>query len=310
MNKKLLSKVLSLFVCIAMVFGAVVNAGAASTDTEAAAASSDPGFKLLSSTVKIQNNQIYASAYNVSASSIFYIEYSGKDSGSYRLKFSDLAASGSQILNLPATQNYIFKLGYTVGSGGGSGSNGSYKSYNTSGGTYQKVRIRLSDFSSYFNSDGSHTDINSTFGTHDYKFGVVETTANGKFYGGLCFKNNGTVTAVTPNSNGEVEIYVSTEIGVPTQYCTEFHYEYQNANGSITSGSGGGSTGSSLYSLTKGNADSTGSVDIKDAAKVQLYLAKLDTLNDLQKFTANVDGDNSITIKDAATIQLWLADLL
>lgn len=59
-----------------------------------------------------------------------------------------------------------------------------------------------------------------------------------------------------------------------------------------------------------GDVDGDGGLSIKDAAYIQLYLAKLMTLDDKQVSAADADGDGKLSIKDAAFIQLSLAGLL
>lgn len=58
-----------------------------------------------------------------------------------------------------------------------------------------------------------------------------------------------------------------------------------------------------------GDVNGDGDVNIKDAAAIQLNLAKLYT-GYFDETAADVDGDGSITIKDAAHIQLKLANLI
>lgn len=60
-----------------------------------------------------------------------------------------------------------------------------------------------------------------------------------------------------------------------------------------------------------GDANLDGNVDIKDAAAIQLSLAKLASeFNEQQKLNADVNEDGEVNIKDAALVQLMLAHLI
>ena len=50
-------------------------------------------------------------------------------------------------------------------------------------------------------------------------------------------------------------------------------------------------------------------INVKDATLIQLYVAKLGTLNNKELFAANVDADNDVNVKDATYIQLYCAGL-
>lgn len=300
--KKLITRLTAVGVCTAMLFTIAVNAGAASVQAEESAKSDNPDITVLNESVTVADNQIYASAYNVPESSVYGFEFRGENSGSYKVAYASLAKSPSRI-NLPSTQKYVFWLrGEESG-----GSNGTYYSYKNTGGTYRKIRIKLSDFDYDFNSDGSQIEESTTYGTHRFHFGGLETTSNGKFYSGLCVKSGSAYTAVTPDKNGEVEFYVSKEIGVDTRYCTGFDFEYHNPDGSVTYGSGGGTTGCDLYGLTIGDADSNGFVNVGDAAKIQLALSKITNLNKIQNYAADANSDGKVNIFDCTYIQMYLA---
>ena len=105
----------------------------------------------------------------------------------------------------------------------------------------------------------------------------------------MCVRSGAAVTSVSPNKNGEIEFYISTKIGDESKVCTDFRYEYKLPNGATASGSGGGSTGTYIHGLRIGDADSDSMLTISDATKIQFAIARLDTLNSLQKFTTDVN---------------------
>lgn len=302
--KKLLKKLSALGLCGVMAFTAVVSAGAAETDSDISEATANPSFKLLSDKIEISNDQIYVSGYNVPTDSVFGVEYRGEDKTTYAVNFSEVIKSGKRI-NLVKNKKYEFWLR----NGTGGGSDGSFRSYGKTGGTYKKVRIKLSDFCSDFNSDGSQTESVGEYGPHNFKFGPVEKTGNGTFYGGMCVRSGAAVTSVSPNKNGEIEFYVSTKIGDESKICTDFRYEYKLPNGATAVGSGGGSTGTYIHGLRIGDADSDSMLTISDVTKIQFVIARLDTLNSLQKFTADVNSDGKTNIVDATTLQMHLAEI-
>ena len=59
-----------------------------------------------------------------------------------------------------------------------------------------------------------------------------------------------------------------------------------------------------------GDADSDGSITIKDATLVQSWIAKFVKDTDLDLSASDVDEDGSVTIKDATTIQMIVAKLI
>lgn len=300
--RKMYLKLAAACVCTAVMIVSTVNAGAASTENELTGSKSSPSFNVLDEKIEISGNQIYTSAYNVPDSSGYRFVFNSKNRDSHTVQFADLVKSPS-IIDLEPTQDYVFLL-Y---SNKGGGTDNVYRSYKSTGGTYRKIRIKLSDFSSRFNSDGSQTKKNSVYGTHVFKFGAVETTSNAEFYSALCIRSGAAFTAVTPDENGEVEFYVSTDIGIGAGYCTDFRYKYINENGSITSGSDGGTTGGGLIGLDIGDTDSNGSVNVSDVTKIQMSLARLDMLNNLQQFTADTNSDGKVSVIDCAYIQMHLA---
>lgn len=292
-----------------------ISAGAAQTKSEPVSSYSSD-FKLLPSTVKISNNQVYFSRYNTPSKSIFFGEFVDQNYKEYSVKFSELM-SGSKTLSLPQGQKYEFCLGHYAGSGYGCGSDGAYRSYAKTGGTYRKVRVKLSTFinSPYgygdiYASDGSLTQIDSTYGSHTFRFGDVDITSDGsRYYSGMCVRSGAAITAVTPNSNGEIEFYLDTAIGSGAYVCTDFYIIYNHKDGGISDIGGGGSSGSSLNGLEFGDADSSDFVNISDATKIQNAISGKTTLDTLQKFVADVNFDNRIDVKDVSAIQKYLADM-
>lgn len=311
--EKMAFKLGALALSIVLATASTVSAGAAQTNSKTVPSYSSD-FKLLSSTVKISDNQIYFSRFNTPSNSIFFGSFNDENYNKYSVKFSELM-SGSKFLSLPKNRKYRFSLGYDLGSNGGSGSDGTYRSYSKTGGTYRKVRVKLSTFinSEYYSefaSDGSVTNTDSTYGTHTFRFGDVDITSDGsRYYSGMCVRSGAAITAVTPNSNGEIEFYLDTAIGSGGYVCTGFNTIYKHKDGRTSYIGGGGSSGSSLHGLEFGDADSSGFVNISDATKIQNAISGKTTLDSLQKFVSDVNFDNRIDIKDVSAIQKYLVGM-
>lgn len=171
--------------------------------------------------------------------------------------------------------------------------------YDTTGGTYEKIRIKLSDYSDYFNSNGTHTKDG-----HDYNF-TVQKSGDTDYASSLVFWSGGIFTAVTPDKNGYVEMYVCKDIEEDVRFFTNFCFDTPTTNGS-----GGGTNGGYLIGFTMGDTNFDGYVSVSDATKVQSYIAGKEEFDNLQKRNADVTGDGKININDATMIQKYLADKL
>lgn len=174
-----------------------------------------------------------------------------------------------------------------------------FAKYAKTGGTYEKIRIKLSDYSDYFNSDGTHTKdgLNYNFST--------QKSDDATYSSALIIWNGGVFTAVTPNKDGYVEFYVSKNIGVATRFFTGFQ-----KNTSHSSSSGGGKNGAYLDYFTMGDPDFSGSVNINDVTAIQSYSAGMENFDKLQIRNADVNFDGKIDIDDATRIQKHIAGLI
>ena len=174
-----------------------------------------------------------------------------------------------------------------------------YAKYAKTGGTYEKIRIKISDYSSYFNSDGTHTKDGFNYNFSTQKSG--DTT----YSSALIIWNGGVFTAVTPNKDGYVEFYVSKNIGAVTRFFTEFQKKTLNS-----SSSGGGRNGAYLDYFTMGDPNFSGTVNINDVTAIQLYSAGEESFDNLQMRNADVNFDGKVDIDDATRIQKYIAGLL
>ena len=107
---------------------------------------------------------------------------------------------------------------------------------------------------------------------------------------------------MVPDSKGEVELYVSTNLGEEVVFTTKFQCATKNS-----SGGGGGVTGLSIGGLAIGDCDPNGYLDITDATMIQKYAADLEKFDSAQKRCGDVSKDGSIDVADATQLQMFLA---
>lgn len=303
MNKKIKKK-LAIVACTVMAIICTVNAGAAEVIEQEAEAGKYSSFKALDSNRTFPSHMVYLSTFNQNSEAINIIRFSvsGNESNYQIYSFKDYLKGN--LISIDTSKTYKVMSGFNRANGASLGTCTERK-FGIKG-TYQKVRFKLSDFSSYFNSDGSHT-ITFTDDTYTYHFGLPEKVGDKIYYSSLMFFSGAAFTSVTPDKNGEIELYVSTQIGENTYFTTDFGIT------SSTSSLGGGGNSHSVLPICKGNAKTNkNTVSVEDATYIQLHLAGLldEELSDLQKFNADVDNDEYITVKDATIIQLYLAKLL
>lgn len=220
-----------------------------------------------------------------------FVVFAGEKEGNlHTVKFADCVYTPKSLV-LPEDDKYEVRLQSSY-FGGGCSDVGEFP-YSNLGGLYKKLKVKLSDISSYFNEDGTHT--HEIFGNiHNYNFSEEEG-----YTSILMFKSGAAYTEVRPDSNGEAEIWVSRRIGEQTECNTNF--------GAEGVGIGGGRNGMPIRRLMCGNVDLDGSVDIKDATIIQHHIAEITELKGLSRFNADVNNDDVINIEDVTNIQKYLA---
>lgn len=212
------------------------------------------------------------------------------------MKFAD-CIGGDKTLFMPSSEKYAR---YFV-----SGSGNTYASYtfDNKGGRYVKAKINLHEVDpNYFNKDGSHTTDGPSGGSHNYKFKYEEADNGGYYDSALYFQSGGAVTGAVPDKDGHVEIYLSTKINEPTQYCTTFSYRKAYA----VVGGGGGTT-TDIYILRFGNIDLQGTVDVNDVTLPQQYISGSVELDSLQYYYTDTNFDGHRDVRDVTTLQQAIA---
>ena len=261
------------------------------------ASTEDPTIKHVGKTTQ-QDGILTAYNYNVPSNSKASVKVYKSDKDKTTIKFADFF-NHPQTFNLGKkefkTETWL-KLGAGI-------------DLSNSAGKYECVKIKLSDFSSYFNTNGTHTEKISDYGNHKYTFKEEAADANGnRFSSALLIYSGGAINHVVPDKDGMVQIYISTKPGVPVKYTTSFCYELHQ-DGSVRYGGGGGSSGSYIGGLTIGDCDQSGYMDISDATAVQRYSAKMEDFNKAQIRCGDLNGDGVVNIMDATLIQKAIANL-
>lgn len=217
-------------------------------------------------------------------------------------------ASGSKMLYLPNTDGYVYmQLFKNISATWNKNSNIVFAG---NGGEYERIRINLSDFTDDFNSDGTFTTWTRSSWTpmeyHDFNF---TNESDGVYRSSLIFISGNAVTGVVPNaSNGTAEFYVSTKLGVRTEYMVDCRYTV-TVDGKKHYGSAGGALSTILSGLTIGDVDKNGFVQLADAILIQKYVLKPTGFDRLSRRNADVDRNGNINLLDAIKVQKYTLGL-
>ncbi|MER2080783.1 MAG: dockerin type I repeat-containing protein [Ruminococcus sp.] len=275
----------------------VVSLSVASLPLSAAQAAT---VKRVSKGTTQSDGQLIFYSYNVPSDTKAFIKVQNDKTGdSTTYRFSSFY-NHPQSYQLGAG-TFSTQVGVQVKGGSGYGSSPSVDLRNSAG-RYERIRIKLSEFSSYFNKDGSHTQT-SHGESHKFIFREEEPDSDGTVFSSvLCIYSGGAINHVVPDSKGEVELYVSTNLGTGVDFTTEFHYD-----STYSSGGGGGLTSRSIGGLAIGDCDPNGYLSISDATMIQKYAADLQKFDSAQTRCGDVNKDGNIDIADATELQMFLA---
>lgn len=183
---------------------------------------------------------------------------------------------------MPGTGKYRCEVKFKV--------NGMATTFNTTGGTYELMKVKLSDFDTYFNEDGTVT-LTVDGVTHNYNFKEEKG-----FFSSLPFFSGNVMSVAAPDKYGYVYIYVSTKLGEETRYWTCLE------NSDAIYGNYG-----YFAALTIGNVDKDSWVGINDATAVQKYLSDMISFDKLSLRNDDVNRDGKIDIDDVTLIQKYVA---
>lgn len=294
-----MKKIFALLIAAVMTVCSVQASFAAQTDTEAVSTEKTVGYKLVGTRTIKQGTLLYY-PYNLSSGTTAFVALNNKTKNtSETIAFKNFYNS-FRILNINSKDVYEPMMGCGSGSGGGS------FTYENTGGKYDVVKVRISDFIDELNKDGSITKYNSALKKNVTYHFTEETMSNGdKLYSALFFESGAAITCATPDKNGEVEILVSRNPANRLSYSTSFSYNLYSVR---TSGGGGGKNRGSVNGLNMGDVNLDGYTDIRDVTYLQQILSEAERAGALTKRNGDFDKDQALTIKDATIIQRYLAE--
>lgn len=293
-----MKKIISALLCSAMVLGSDVSAFCAETadDSQVGISFSDATneYKIVGeSTIPNGYARFYKEGINLDPTA--GLELTDNATGANVTKCFNFNGYSSD-LHLPGSEGYEYA--HLLNSSSSSGL--FVLNFNKTGGTYQKIRVNLSRYSDYFNSDGTHT---STLGGSAHRYTFTKES-DGAHTSSLIIVSGGAVSSVAPDHYGMAEFYVSTNIGDTTFFATDFRIDSE-----LKKSSGGGVSGQRFKGLTMGDVDKDGFVAINDATYLQMYLAKTTELGTMAQRNGDVNHSGDCDITDVTVIQNYLAGL-
>ena len=295
-----MKKIISAIICLSILALSIIPAYAAETTEPTGLDCTVLG------TDRIANNTLVFYSYNINSNCMAFYHLENVDTGeSQDIWFKDYIGHPHSI----NVGSYLYKpmIGVSLGSSGGMVGGGNFRFANVAA-KYEKIRFKLSDYSSYFNANGTVTVNLFDYGEHNFNFTEQIVSSEATFSSALVFESGGAVTCAVPDKNGYVEIYVSKAIGRYVSFSTNFQEEYRGISGSWHSSSSGGKNRHTVPELITGNVDQNYSVNIDDVTKLQSYLAKRATLDTSSQRAADTNADKKINIDDVTALQMYLAN--
>lgn len=278
-------KILSLALCSAL---ALLGASAAN-----AKEIQGTGFTDLKTQYQISDTTILTYAYNIESDYPGKFSYQSKDESQLvQLNFIDSVGT-PQMVNFVESDNFSIDFGIKADP------SGFHYSLKNKGGTYRKVKIKLSDFAPhYFTEDGSliFQDFNETQTyTENFKKKYDE---DGAYYNATLFIQSGAAhTAVIPDVNGEVEFYLYLKPLEKTSFYGEVELKAEKYSYSVSNFS---------LEVYFGDVNKSYNVDVDDITEIQFALAGLKTLDDYGKFNADINADGTYDVQDVTDLQFAL----
>lgn len=294
-----MKKIISLIICMILAFTGAITSSAAVINNDSSVGITLGDFENNCRVIgndTIPNNTARLYTYGQIGAAGNSVGISFIDSNTYNSTDCVFNSRVSyQDVYLPSPNYYASDL-LLIDSSGSDSSSGPDFSLTKSGGNYRKVRVKLSEYSNYFNSDGTHTK-------DGYRYSF--TYQEGGYLSSLLISSGGAVTAVTPDHYGFVEFYCSTQIGVPTVFSTNFSHRT-----STSYSGGGGISYQKLPGFMVGDTNSDGSMSIYDATYLQMHLTGTNDLSDAAEISADVNLDGKVDVDDVTNIQKHLANLI
>lgn len=282
-----MKKLISIALCVLIATLGIISTSAAEVFN--GVISQKPYFELIGKKVFIPNNTIIKYAYNIPSDYQYYLSLDDtkNTNKTINIKFTDCKEKAKLVDGISSE----YKI-FTCDSIGGNSTDNPH-SYNDTGAFYQKVKVKLSDFCSYFNEDGSHTyTIKSIGDTHNYDF------TDGPIYkSNLIITSGAAMNAVIPKKDGTAEFYIKLSVGKSD---AEF---YANTSAYISPSTYRSCTNEYNMNLGIGNVNLNGALDISDATDIQKIIVNDSSTSKLYRFLADANGDGIISILDTTEIQ-------
>ena len=300
--KNIIKKITAIAMCGVLTVGSVLVTGAVSEDEN------HKDFEVTGKTQKISNNQLFVTTtgYTENTDKNFGVKFRTTDKKEYDTWFKD-CINAPKFLNLPKGEKFV-KYMMTQG-GGYFGNDSTFYQFDKTGGEYVKVKIKLSDFCSLFNENGTMTSELSDGSYKDFDFTYEDfgTDIDGRpcyATSGAYATSGGAVTSFAPDKDGYAEIYVSRKLGAGTKvmsyrYCRLKSGAYRRH----------GRIGDALRGLTCGDTDLSEYISVADATLVQKYVVGIEDFDKLQLFNSDVNHDGEISVVDATLIQKYIVGL-
>ncbi len=295
--KNIIRKITALSMCGVIAVGSVISTGAVSRKQD--------DFELCGVTQKIGNNQLFVSTtgYTENTAKNFGALLISTDYQKYSVMFKD-CINASKFVNLPKNQEFTRHM--ITADNRYFGNLGMKFDYDSTGGEYVKIKIKLSDYFPYdFNDDGTMTGklSDGTYKDFDFTYENFGTDSSGEpcyATSGAYAVSGGAVTSFVPDKNGYAEFYISRQLGVDTGLMA---YKYCNLENGVKCET---KTTGKLNGLTCGDVDTSGNITIADATSLQKYVSNEITLDRKELFNSDVNHDGVINIVDATLIQKYI----
>ena len=286
-----MKKVLSFLLCAVVAFSGVVTANAAQTEKEI---KKHKGFEVLEDSFVMPNNtmRLIKTVEDLETDKIsnyYILRKISEDNNSTRIRL-DFSENLNEYKDIEIEPDkYYSEEGINT-----------FDSTQT-GGLYKKVKIKLSEFRDCFNDQGYIYEKYFLKTYLNYKLNKYEE--NGYIASSFAVYSGAYIKRTIPDENGEIEVYVHTNVGEEVRTLVEFNY----CDGKSKIGEG-------IYvevldKLTFGNVDGSDYVDVNDVTFLQLYLAGRWELDELGLFNADTNCDGIYDVKDVTHLQLGIVSL-
>lgn len=195
--KNIIKKISAIAMCGVLTVGSVLMTGAVSEDEN------HKDFEVTGTTQKISNNQLFVTTtgYTENTAKNFGAMFISMDYQKYSVMFKD-CIDAPKFVNLPKNQEFTRHM--ITADNRYFGNTGMKFNYDSTGGEYVKIRIKLSDyFPDVFNDDGTMTGklSDGTYKNFDFTYEDFGTDSSGKpcyATSGAYFVSGGAVHLLSP----------------------------------------------------------------------------------------------------------------